>query len=566
MTTSLSPWDAITGYLQSAGVRHLFGLPSDDLKLLGSLPSSGLELIICKDQRNSVFMASGYALTTNSLAVCVVGKGPALSNTLTGLLEAKSLGVPLLLLALGTAGDKLGTRAFQETDQISLVKPLVKWAYRVEHGDRLVWALERAAFLAVNGAPGPVYVELPEHLADQPVPVELPFVPPVRLTTSPSRRELEAAGQVLRSARKPLILVGGGMKPGSGEVLERFAESIGAALFSTASGRGVIDEDHGLFCGVAGLYTDIRLRRIWEEADVVLSLGSRLEETATFEWDVLLSGTPLIQVNVELEDFAHQYRGVKVLGDGYQAVEHWLGQIEPAPGGAWLETIRSRKEKAFLHRSEAMAELRNSPGVHIPELLERLQAEAPEDLVLVQENGLQDMWSYFYPYYRFPRGALSIVPSDQTSLGFGAAAALGAGAAGVRPVVAMVGDGAFNLFRSDLITAVQYRIPLIYLVMNNGGYGWLQNQYNYQPDGDRTYPFVSEEAKAGLGIPAYDFVETLVIRSREEVAEGIRRAFAAYRENKLVVVEVQADLSDVHEKIRHVYGDFPLYEQLVSAK
>lgn len=105
-----------------------------------------MDFILCKDQRNAVFMAAGYALTTNQMSVCVVGKGPALSNTLTGLLEAKNLGAPILLLALGTGGDKLGTRSFQEADQISLVKPLVKWAYRVEHVDRLVWAMERAAF------------------------------------------------------------------------------------------------------------------------------------------------------------------------------------------------------------------------------------------------------------------------------------------------------------------------------------------------------------------------------------------------------------------------------------
>lgn len=146
MTASLFPWDAIIGYLKSAGVQHLFGLPSDDLKIVSSLPSSGMDFILCKDQRNAVFMAAGYALTTNQMSVCVVGKGPALSNTLTGLLEAKNLGAPLLLLALGTGGDKLGTRSFQEADQISLVKPLVKWAYRVEHVDRLVWAMERAAF------------------------------------------------------------------------------------------------------------------------------------------------------------------------------------------------------------------------------------------------------------------------------------------------------------------------------------------------------------------------------------------------------------------------------------
>ncbi|MEB4784549.1 thiamine pyrophosphate-binding protein [Paenibacillus jamilae] len=564
MTASISPWDAIIGYLQSAGVEHLFGLPSDDLNIVASLPSSGMDFILCKDQRNAVFMAAGYALTTNQMSVCVVGKGPALSNTLTGLLEAKNLGAPLLLLALGTGGDKLGTRSFQEADQISLVKPLVKWAYRVEHVDRLVWAMERAAFLAINGAPGPVYIELPENLMDQSVPTGIQFAPPEKLSCSPSVRELDAAWNIIENARRPLVLVGGGMKSGTSDVIERFANQHGAAVFATASGRGVVNEDHELFCGVAGLYTDLSLRQIWQESDVVITLGSRLEETATFEWDILLQGTPLIQVNVELEDFAHEFRGIKVLGDGYAAVEQWLERRGQEPDGAWLETIRGCKQKAFSERTNYLEELKKAPGIHVPELLDMIQTEFPEDLVLLQENGLQDMWSYFYPYFRFASGSLSIVPSDQTSLGFGAAAALGASVATERPVVALVGDGAFNLFCSDFMTAVQYQIPVIYLVLNNGGYGWLQNQMNYKHISGQAFPFVSEAVKTGIQIPQYEFVESLAIRSKGEAREQLQLAWQKYKENKLVVVEVFADLADVHEKISHVYGDFPLYEQQAS--
>ncbi len=227
----------------------------------------------------------------------------------------------------------------------------------------------------------------------------------------------------------------------------------------------------------------------------MIALGSRLEETATFEWDIFLEDTPLIQVNVELEDFAHEYRGVKVLGDGYAALEQWVQRYGHKPDGAWLETIRRCKQKAFSNRAIYLEELKKAPGIHVPELLEIIQTDFPEKMVLVQENGLQDMWSYFYPYFCFMQGSLSIVPSDQTSLGFGAAAALGASLATERPVVALVGDGAFNLFCSDFMTAVQYQIPLIYLVLNNGGYGWLQNQMNYKHLSGQSLPFVSEASQ-----------------------------------------------------------------------
>ncbi|WP_017813490.1 thiamine pyrophosphate-binding protein [Paenibacillus shenyangensis] len=567
MTASLPAWDIVVRYLESVGVKHLFGLPSDDLKILEPLSKADMEFVICKDQRNAVFMASGYSLATSRLAVCVVGKGPALSNTLTGLLEAQNLSVPLLLLALGTGGDKLGTRSFQEADQMSMVKPLVKWAYRVEHGERLQWALERAAFMAVNGAPGPVYIELPEQLVDQLSPVQEPFAPLERLSVLPGRDQLEAADILLRNARRPLILTGGGMKNGDGSRLEQLASRYGAVIFATASGRGTVDEYHPLFGGVAGLYTDVSCRALWEEADLVIALGSRLEETATFEWESWLEQKPLIQVNMELNDLAHQYKGLKLLGDGYAVLDHWLEQpLRPADSD-WVQRIADCKAAAVERREAAMIEIAAEPGLHVPELLKMINNECGEELVLVQENGLQDMWSYFYPYFAFGKQAWSIVPSDQTSLGFGAAAALGAAVAGQRPVVALVGDGAFNLFRSDLITAAEYRIPALYLVLNNGGYGWLQNQLGYQSSTlNGSYPFVSGQEQLDVSSITHEFVDNRVIRSREEAEQQLAAAWESYREGRLVIVDVQVTLTDIHEKIRHVYGDFPLPERSAVTK
>lgn len=556
MKASMAAWDAIIGYIRSLGVERIFGLPSDDLKILHSLPASGVRLMICKDQRNSLFMASGHALASNRLAVCIVGKGPALTNTITGLLEAQSLGVPLLLIALGTNSEKTGTKAFQEADQTALVKPLVKWAYRVEHPDRLIWALEKAAFLAVHGSKGPVYIELPEQLIDQEVTVQLPFPGLDIISCVPSYSELESAWNIIRSSRKPIILVGGGMKPGIKGSIESLAAKWGAAVFTTASGRGAVDEDHPLFCGVAGLYTDKSMRSIWQNADVVLTLGSRLEETATFEWEGWLERTPVIQVNVAIEDFSHLYRGVKVLGDGYASVTYWMSQ-DRQPDEEWLAHIASCKQEAFQSMEARLERLKGAPSIHVAEVLRAIQTEFPDNCIVVQENGLQDMWSYFYPYFRFTGDSLSIVPSDQTSLGFGAAAAVGAGAADHRPVVALVGDGAFNLFKSDLSTAVQYRIPILYIVLNNGGYGWLQYQLNQQNlEGFR---FTSEKPMEYMDTMQHEFVEYVAISKKEELVDTLRLAFSRYRANKLVIVNVAVSLEDVHEKIQHIYGDFPVY-------
>ncbi|CAJ1314005.1 hypothetical protein AASFL403_02290 [Paenibacillus nuruki] len=567
MIEELRPWDVVIKYLQSIGTQHLFGLPSDDLSILKSLPESEIKFIMCKDQRNALFMASGYALTNHQLAVCIVGKGPALTNTITGLLEACHLGVPLLLIALGTGGDKLGTKSFQETDQLSLVKPLVKWSYRVEHLDRLVWALEKATFLAKNGASGPVYIELPEHLIEQSLTIEYPFHALEFLSIVPSPRQLQAGLDLLQHSHKTILLVGGGMQGQSSDIVEQFAINHEAAIFVTASGRGTVDENHPSFCGVAGLYTDPHIRTLWENADLIISLGSRLEETATFEWNVLLQNTPLIQVNIELDDFNLEYSGLKIMGDGYSTLSSWLISSTEVNPVNWLAEINNCKQKAFAHRIEYMEKLQTVPDIHVSELLSIIQEEFPSNITMVQENGLQDMWSYFYPYFCFGKDAHSVVPSDQTSLGFGAAAALGVSIATENPVVALIGDGAFNLFCSDLITAIEYQIPVIYIVLNNGGYGWLQNQLNYQSsEVKNSFSFISKSANKNITSIQNDFVENLDIHNKNDAKEILQLAWKKYQEHKLVIINVHTNLKDIHEKISHIYGDFPVIEQFANSK
>nr|ACZ01946.1 acetolactate synthase large subunit [Paenibacillus polymyxa SC2] len=553
MTASVFTWDAIIGHLNTAGVQHLFGFPSDYLKIVSSLPSSRMDFIQCKDQRNEVFIAAGSTLTTIQMSVCDVGKRPALSNTLTGLLEAKNLGAPLLLLALGYGVDKLVTRSFQEVDQISLVKPLVKWAYLVEHVDRLVWAMERAAFSAINGAPGPVYIELPENLMDQLVPTGLQFTPPEKLSCFPSRRQLDAVWGFIENARRPLILVGGGMKSGTGDVIERFANQQGAALFATYSGRGLVDEDHALFCGVAGLYPDLSLRQLWKESGVVITLGRRLEETATFEWDIMLQDTTLIQLNLNLEHFAHEYRGIKVLGDGYAAVEQWLERRGQEHDGVWFEMIRSCKQEGFSHRAIYLEEPKKSPGMPVPVLQAKIQTEYPENPVLLQETGRQEMRCYFYPYFRFAQGLVSIVPGDQSSLGFGAAADLGATVATLGPVVGLVGDGAFNLFCRDLMTAVEYQIPLSQLVLNNGGYGWFPIEMNFQHLTKLSFQLVTITAKTHCSFSNHEFLKNICIFFPVHMQNALILACQKCQETAASNTEEATSCADFFEKALDIF-------------
>lgn len=554
-------WKAAALVLGESEVRSVFGLPGDDLDALGAIAEAGIRFTVCREQRNAVFMATGYALQSGGLGVAVTGKGPAVTNAVTGLLEARCSAAPVLLISGGSSAELLGSGAFQELDQLSVIRPLVKWAARVEHPGRLIPMLRRAILIARNGTPGPVYLELPDHLltAKIPVPAAVAAPKPERLA-SVSLSADSPAVVALRTAERPILLVGGGMRHRNGDRrVERMAEAFGAAVACTASGRGAIDETLPLYCGLSGLYTPKAAERLWADADCVIALGSRLEETATFGWpDRLGAEVPVIQVNVDAAELSAEFSGPSVLADAGAVADALLVHAPAVPAEtAWTERVSGVHRELRAEHRDTLDGLRAEEPLRIAEVLDALNAVLPGDRILVQENGLQDMWSYRFPVYACDGDAGSVVPSEQTSLGFGAAAAIGVKeAAPDRPVVAFVGDGAFGLFAADLPTAV-HRGGLLYVVLRNGGYGWLQAQLDQRAQAIPETAFVDETALR-VGAPELPGLRQFTVDGRETLLSDVAEAAKLCAAGQTVVLNVVARLADAMFGGELAGGDFPV--------
>ncbi|WP_328718511.1 thiamine pyrophosphate-binding protein [Streptomyces sp. NBC_00247] len=556
-------WQAVVQVLEQAGVRDAFGLPADDLDLLAALDTTDIRAVLCRDQRNALFMATGYALQSGRTGIAFTGKGPAVTNALTGLLEARSSAAPLVLLSAGTAADRRGAGAFQELDQLALVTPLVKWAARVDAPGRLVPLLRRALMVACEGVPGPVYLEIPDHLLTAEIPYDA-GAPAVHGAVRPRTVQLaedSEAIRTLRSAERPVLLVGGGTRHHNADrMLERLADHMGAAVFCTASGRGSFDESHPRFCGLAGLYLPEAATGLWQETDCVVTLGSRLEETATFGWPRRIgTEVPVVQVNIDAAEFSTDYAGPKILADAAALTAGQLARESVcSPSADW--TRRAAAVHADLHRAHRahLHELAAEPQPQVAEVLAALAGVLPDDLVLVQENGLQDMWSYRYPVHDTGRSGGSVVPSEQTSLGFGAAAAAGVKAAAPgRPVVAFVGDGAFGLFESDLVTVAEQELGVMYVVLDNGGYGWLQSQLDQRETPLPRYRFADPGAprRTGREVPG---TERMVLDDKATLRADVERAWKLCESGRPVVLRVPVALADSLFGAVAGGGDFPL--------
>ncbi|GAA1205145.1 thiamine pyrophosphate-binding protein [Prauserella alba] len=556
-------WHAVVDFLRTAGAEVMTGLPSDDLTLLDALEADSPRLVVCRDQRNAAFMATGYALQAGSPGVCVVGKGPAATNAMTGVLEARFSGAPLLVIGTGTATDRRSGTAFQELDQMSVLGPVVGWSERVDSSARLVPALEKAWRRAQGPPAGPVYLELPEQLLTERITRDRPWQTAVEPPAGVRFDERSPAVAAVRRARRPILLVGGGTRHRNPDgAVERFAASLGAAVFSTASGRGCFDEDDERFLGLSGLYLRPAAAPLWRDADLVVTLGSRLEETATFGWPDVADMPPVVQVNVDVDGFSADWDGHRVTGDVRDVVREWLPALDTAERDeTWQERIAETRRR--LHSdAEVPASGVPAPGtVRVSRLLSAVDSVVPRDRVLVQENGLQDMWSYIFPYYTCAAEGGSVVPSEQTSLGFGAAGSGGVFlAADGRPVVAFVGDGAFAMMRSELATFVKEGLAVLIVVICNGGYGWLQSQLGAHGRAGERFSFIDpgDVEPGGLARNAAEERDVHQVAVTDEAAldAALTKAYEHTAAGTVSVVHVAVELSDAPPGISDIEGDF----------
>lgn len=401
-----------------------------------------------------------------------LNSGPSFVNALTGLLEASSLGCPTVVITTRIPAPELGRGGFQQVDQLAMAAPLAKWSFLVEQADQLLWALRRAVHMAVNGAPGVVVLEIAHEVLQSDLPAAEPMGLVRRLAAVASDEAVDDAARLLRHAQRPVVVAGGGAKAaGAGEALLGLAERLGAPLFTTASGRGVIDEDHPLAHGLIGLYTSPAAQPLLDDADLLFVIGSRLEETARMGW-FRPNSSRLIQLDSDPAAFSLAAEAdVNLLGDATLTLRRLLGVL----GARDLDVADSAWRRRI---GQVQHEPRPAPGAEDMALSASAAITAAidafgRDLILVQENGLHDMWGYYYPVVSVSDRSTVISPGEQTMVGFGLGAALGAAVTDrSRPTVVICGDGAAEMGLAALPTAAEHNCGITVLMLDNRGFGW----------------------------------------------------------------------------------------------
>ena len=471
--------DYVVRYLAAQGVTHAFELAGGMLAhLLDSFSRLGLvRLVSVHHEQGAGFAAEGWARMSGVPGVAMATSGPGATNLLTAVGSCFFDSTPAVFITGQVNRHELkGARpvrqlGFQETDIVSVARPITKDAFQVGEPKEIGRALDRAFQTALSGRKGPVLLDLPmdvqRAVVDLPAPVPLPGV----ARQEPGVGELDALWAALRKARKPLVLVGGGVRVArAADACRRALEHLGVPVVSSLMGLDVLAHGHPLRIGMIGSYGNRWANHALGDCDLLLVLGSRLDIRQTGTDTDGFARRAIFQVDVDPGEINNRVRGVTpIVGDLQAFSEAACGRpVEWSGWGDWVATLESLKA-----RWPDTQELKNLPGLNPNVFLRALGERSAAAAAFAVDVGQHQMWAGQSLTLR--AGQRLITSGGMGAMGFALPAAIGAAfAAGGQPVVLVAGDGGFQLNIQELQTVVRNQLPLKLVVLNNRAHGMVR--------------------------------------------------------------------------------------------
>ncbi|TVR17303.1 MAG: biosynthetic-type acetolactate synthase large subunit [Nitriliruptor sp.] len=477
---------AVMKSLEMLDVDTVFGYPGGAiLPAYDPMIEAGFEHVLVRHEQGAIHMAEGYAHATNRVGVCIVTSGPAATNLVTGLTDAMMDSVPVLAITGQVASTAIGSDAFQEADVTGITMPITKHNELVTSAERIPGAIKEAFHVARSGRPGPVLVDIPKdilaatfewHWDDR---VDLPgYKPTVRGHGKMVREALD----LIATAERPVIYAGGGLVRARAAVeLERFASLLGLPVVTTLMARGVLPDTHELFVGMPGMHGHYAGVRALQETDLLITLGARFDDRVTGKLDTFAPVAKVIHVDVDPAEIGKNREvDVPIVGDVKVVLEQLLTVLEDKQRkGQFDELVPDatawRAHLAALKTQHPLRVDQPEQGVLKPQSAIRAVYDVwGDEAVYVAGVGQHQMWAA--QHIPYTRAGQWINSGGLGTMGFAVPAAIGAKAGVGRdvPVVAIDGDGCFQMTFQEIASAVQHDIPVVFVVINNGYLGMVR--------------------------------------------------------------------------------------------
>jgi len=459
--------------LEGLGTEIVFGLPGvHNLPLWEALAETRIKLVGVRHEQTAGYAADGYARATGKLGVALVTTGPGAANTLGAVGEAMASAAPVLVIAtdipstLRRPGVVRGV-LHETSDQQAMFAPVTKGGFTVRAADQIGTTVHRAARLALQPQSGPVYLGVPTDYLRETVPHRRPPAP--HRKPDGDVPDLARAEAMLSDAEHPLIWAGGGaLRSGAGAAIGALAEKLAAPVITTFGARGLLPLDHP--CLAPNPVHTPEVGELWDEADVVLAIGTDFDGLMTQNWR-MPKPRKLVAINVDADDAAKNYPpDLTLVGDARAIVERLLPKERPGLNDITLRLAGiGRRVRQRIRDEEPQAY----------DFLSTLDEVLPSDAVIVSDMCVAGYWVGGFHRVRAPRKLA--YPMGWGTLGYGFPASLGAAAAGVGRAICITGDGGFLYACGDLATLAQEQLPVTVVLVDDGGYGMLR--YDQEREG-----------------------------------------------------------------------------------
>lgn len=568
---TMSVAEQLLDLLKNEGVRAVFGLPGGPLSPLfdALYHEPSLRCITARHEGGAAFMALGYARVSGRLGACFVTTGPGATNAITGIAAAQADSIPLLAVTAQVATSTFGRGSIQDSydrlDIVAMLKSVTKMSTMVCNPRNLGMTLRQALRQAMTGRRGPVHVNIPTDLMKKSAPRE-PLLPHEYrpLSRAFDREAVKQAAEELFAARRPAILAGNGVNlAGARAELLELAELFSIPVATTPKGKGAFPESHPLSLRVFGTASSPWSESVLleEGTDVLFVIGSSLHESSTQGWESRLKPSrSLLQLDIEPSVIGRNYPvAVPLVGDIKTTLRELLFQVRRLLADGWRLSETGGERVARLKRASVpLLDEKATRSDAVPMRPQRLMSELnealPEDAIIFLDSGNNTLWG---THYLNATGRNMFVHNwgDFGAMGFGVAAPIGGKvAAPDRPVVAIVGDGAFAMNGMEVATAAAYGIPVVWIVLNDARLNAVHHGQTLLYEG-RTigcdYPRMDLAAIAeALGADGVRVIEPRV------VGPALRAALASGRPTVLDVWIDAEEVPPIHSRIRSIQKFF----------
>ena len=466
--------DLVLETLRDLGIDTIFGYPGGAvLPLYDAIYNfKGIRHILGRHEQGCLHEAEGYAKSTGKLGVAVVTSGPGATNAITGIADAMSDSVPLLVFTGQVARAGIGKDAFQEADIVGITMPITKYNYQVRETADIPRIITEAVHIATTGRPGPVVIDLPKDVSA----LETDFIysPEVNLpsyqpTLDPNDMQIKKILKQLSKAKKPVLLAGGGISYAeASKELNEFAERYQIPVVTSLLGQGTIATSHPLFLGMGGMHGSFAANIAMTEADFMISIGCRFDDRLTGNPKTFAKNAKVTHIDIDPAEIGKIISAdIPVVGDAKKALQMLLA--EPTVHNnteKWVEKVTKDKNRV---RSYDKKERVVQPQA----VIERIGELTNGDAIVVTDVGQHQMWTA--QYYPYQNERQLVTSGGLGTMGFGVPAAIGAKIANPeKEVILFVGDGGFQMTNQELAILNIYKVPIKVVMLNNHSLGMVR--------------------------------------------------------------------------------------------